>query len=214
MSRTRDYGSIIVAHLSVALIAFAQLVVNKVNISFWYRQPHLDFQATRAIPLTLEGLIYFLIYNGLCALTYVSFLRAAFADPGRIPDGTTAPFKSEHFKMEMIKVNGKETWKPPRAHYCVGSGIYIFKLDHYCPWINNAVGHKNTKFFMQFLFYLLLTALMTIVLIVRTIVAFLKLPRAKVVMNEDGFVAACVLDGIVLVMALGALYVAFELLRE
>ena len=149
MYRTKDYGGIIVAHLSLALIAFAQYIVNRVNIFYWHRQRHIEKQMIWGIPLNIEGVTYFLIFNGLCLLTYVCFLRAAFADPGRIPEGTVAPFKSEHSKMQTCaECTGKETWKPVRAHHCVECGICVFKMDHHCPWINNCVGHKNTKFFM------------------------------------------------------------------
>jgi len=46
-----------------------------------------------------------------------------------------------------------ENWKPPRSHHCKDINVCVLKLDHYCPWVYNAVGYRNHKFFILFLFY-------------------------------------------------------------
>jgi DHHC palmitoyltransferase len=46
-----------------------------------------------------------------------------------------------------------DNFKPPRAHHDSVTGRCIVKLDHYCPWINNAVGALNHKLFCLFLLY-------------------------------------------------------------
>jgi len=46
-----------------------------------------------------------------------------------------------------------KTYKPPRSHHCKDLGRCVLKMDHYCPWVYNAVGLHNHKYFLLFLFY-------------------------------------------------------------
>lgn len=82
------------------------------------------------IPLKGKGLFYFVTFNWLCLMAVVSHLRAACADPGRIPEGMKAPFQSEYMEIKHCeKCKGKETWKPARAHHCKECGFCIFKVS-------------------------------------------------------------------------------------
>lgn len=58
-----------------------------------------------------------------------------------------------------------DNYKPPRAHHDSVTGRCIVKMDHYCPWVCNAVGALNHKFFVLFIFYTFLTSLLSIVLL-------------------------------------------------
>lgn len=42
----------------------------------------------------------------------------------------------------------------------------IRRMDHHCPWINNCVGERNQKFFLQFLVYVGILALYSVSLVV------------------------------------------------
>lgn len=42
----------------------------------------------------------------------------------------------------------------------------IRRMDHHCPWINNCVGERNQKFFLQFLVYVGILALYSVALVV------------------------------------------------
>lgn len=39
-------------------------------------------------------------------------------------------------------------------------------MDHHCPWINNCVGERNQKYFLQFLVYVGVLAIYSIALVV------------------------------------------------
>ena len=44
-------------------------------------------------------------------------------------------------------------WKPDRTHHGKEEGHCILKMDHYCPWLNNTLGHNNLKYFFLTLAY-------------------------------------------------------------
>lgn len=54
--------------------------------------------------------------------------------------------------------------KYPRFNHCRYCNTCIYKLDHHCFFINNCVGQHNHKFFIQFLFYLWLPTLFSLIL--------------------------------------------------
>ena len=111
------------------------------------------------IPLTGKGFFYFFTFNGASLLAIFTHLRASFADPGKIKEGMTAPFQSEYFEINYVqKGYTRETWKPPRAHCCRECGFCVFKMDHHCPWVNNCVGHRNMKYFLQFVIYICISS--------------------------------------------------------
>eukprot|EP00934_Nitzschia_sp_Nitz4_P002406 Nitzschia sp. Nitz4//scaffold28_size193895//150477//152134//NITZ4_001680-RA/size193895-augustus-gene-0.313-mRNA-1//-1//CDS//3329546027//2401//frame0 len=43
--------------------------------------------------------------------------------------------------------------KPPRAHYDHVSKALVLCLDHYCPWMFNAIGYFNYRYFCNFLWF-------------------------------------------------------------
>lgn len=63
-----------------------------------------------------------------------------------------------------------ENFKPGRAHHDSVTGRCIVKFDHFCPWVGNAVGAMNHKFFILFVGYTMASCLCSLLLIgVRTI---------------------------------------------
>ena len=186
MYRTRDFGGMALAHFTLLLIVYGQYIGNRTNIFYWHKETLINEQFIQGIPLTMKGFFYFITFNGFCLMAYLSHLRAAFTDPGRIPEGMVAPFQSEYGENKNCeKCVGKETWKPMRAHHCSECGFCVFKMDHHCPWINNCVGQRNMKYFLQFVFYIMLASAMLSLLCVLSFYNLLTSQNTRLHMNHS-----------------------------
>jgi len=59
-----------------------------------------------------------------------------------------------------------DNFKAPRAHHDSVTGRCIVKFDHFCPWVGNAVGALNHKFFVLFIGYTLCSCILSLSLLV------------------------------------------------
>jgi len=46
--------------------------------------------------------------------------------------------------------------KPIRTHHCSVCNRCVFLMDHHCPWVNNCLGLENLRYFLLFIFYLMI----------------------------------------------------------
>ena len=53
--------------------------------------------------------------------------------------------------------------KPPRSHHCSKCGRCVLRMDHHCRWVDNCVGQRNLKIFLNFTFYLGINCLYTVI---------------------------------------------------
>ena len=121
-------------------------------------------------------------------LAMISLYMASTTDPGAVPMGarplvtvrrstSTISSSSSSGSNGLTNNNNSnnrairrchkcdDNFKPARAHHDSVTGRCIVKFDHFCPWINNAVGALNHKFFCLFLLYTAMCCLMSLVLI-------------------------------------------------
>uniref|UniRef100_A0A3Q3K5L1 Palmitoyltransferase n=1 Tax=Monopterus albus TaxID=43700 RepID=A0A3Q3K5L1_MONAL len=107
------------------------------------------------------------VFNLILLLLLACHSKAVFSDPGMVPLPDTAidfsDLRSQSSRMSERGCEGWtvcsrcETYRPPRAHHCRVCQRCIRRMDHHCPWINNCVGELNQKYFIQFLFYTVLS---------------------------------------------------------
>ena len=74
----------------------------------------------------------------------------------------TEKLKSDY--QELSYCNTCEILRPPRSFHCSICGFCVEEHDHHCPWMGTCIGRRNTRYFVLFLFYTGLHALITALL--------------------------------------------------
>lgn len=126
-----------------------------------------------------------------------------------------APAQSDYFKNKFCeKCENKETWKPPRAHHCRECGFCVFKMDHHCPWINNCLGQRNLKYFLQFCSYTGLAAIYLSLMMLLTFMFVIMSAKPKIHMNEPWYPYVFVMCLVAFVEGLLFAYFTYEMVTE
>ena len=177
------------------------------------REPALEKRPITSLDLTFWGMVLFILFNSLCLLASVAHFRASFGDPGIIPKGIEVPDYVDTAQLNTC-AKCEMRWKPQRAHHCSECKACIFKMDHHCPWINNCVGARNYKYFMQFVLFILAASVLLCLLMLLSFYFLLTAPNAKQIMRGKQYTYAFILSIVAFVE--GVLFVLFtwELLHE
>lgn len=95
-------------------------------------------------------------------LTNLCYVMAHFTNPGLLPWSWAATKQRFYTKDELrsgiaITHDQKEWGKnhdwPARSFFSGDFGAIILRAEHFCRWINQWVGLRNLKFYLQSLFY-------------------------------------------------------------
>jgi len=116
-----------------------------------------------SLPLSPIGLFVIFTYLSTLILSFTSHIRTQLTQPGLIPIDWEPPKEAQ---SEMRWCRRCNHWKPDRAHHCRVCDRCIFRMDHYCPWVNNCVGFNNQRMFILFLIYIALLSIMSLLLLV------------------------------------------------
>jgi hypothetical protein len=104
--------------------------------------------ATGQFDLTNFSVIVTLIFLALW-----SHLKTMMSDPGAVPSNAHPTAKDMSSGMTISMCGRCDGYKPPMSHHDRISNRCVSRMDHFCPWMNNAIGAKNQKDFFLFLIY-------------------------------------------------------------
>ena len=136
------------------------------------------YSASVTIVIVLEG--EYTIYDGviivfLCFMALLSHFMTMCGDPGAVPSNAHPLAKDIRAGLPATMCGVCNSYKPYNAHHDRISNRCISRMDHFCPWMNNAIGAKNQKSFLLFLLYTDTAALYILILLTINLVIIIIL---------------------------------------
>jgi len=129
----------------------------------------------------IAQIIFGVMYVPAFTLALSSLFMCWSTNPGAVPLGArplpvsqnTGDEESDLAPLKEVKQRGirrcrrcNNNYKPPRSHHDSVTGRCVVKMDHFCPWVGNAVGALNHKFFFLFILYTMCTSLICLTLLI------------------------------------------------
>ena len=109
-----------------------------------------------------DSLVFLIYYHTLFILIVWTVYATSKSDPGQVPlywgfyIGDPDSKRTRYCLMCNV-------FKPLRCHHCSMCNRCVLNMDHHCPWINSCIGFYNRKFFIQMVFYLIITIFSTLI---------------------------------------------------
>ncbi|ESO07921.1 hypothetical protein HELRODRAFT_132800, partial [Helobdella robusta] len=104
-----------------------------------------------------------------------NFMLSTFLDPGKYPkahevkDNNAPMYKNVEIEGTSVSLKWCRTckmYRPPRTTHCNECNYCVEIFDHHCPWVNNCIGRRNYRYFLQFLWLLIMHMLFLFSLLV------------------------------------------------
>lgn len=95
----------------------------------------------------------FAVISTLIFMALWAHLKTMLSDPGAVPSNAHPTTKDMASGLTISMCGRCDGYKPPMSHHDRISNRCISRMDHFCPWMNNAIGAKNQKDFFLFLIY-------------------------------------------------------------
>ncbi len=112
----------------------------------------------------------------LYLINMTTLLLTSFTDPGIIPRYHASSMLSEVYSelknTEVNFCNICHVFRPSRAKHCRHCDVCIDVFDHHCPWTGTCIGIRNYKYFLAFVFTVLLNTMYCLVSVVYLVIGW------------------------------------------